>query len=69
VIVSEEGECFGDGQAPVAGAAVEGFIDGLAGRREHQHLFARPMRRGAQRGQGVCFARARGRGQRLHEER
>ena len=42
----DEGEGFGDGEAFVAGAFGHGFVDGLAGGREHQDVF---VCRGARR--------------------
>ena len=62
-------EGLGEGEAAVAGAAVHGLIDGLAGGGEHQHLFAGVVRGGAQGFQTVGFSGAGGGLQGLHQKR
>ena len=49
LIVLDQLQCFGHGQAAVAGPAAHCLIDRLAGGREHQHVFVGAVRRGAQR--------------------
>jgi hypothetical protein len=59
---------LGGGQAAVPGAFVQRRVNGLARRREHQHLLACAMRGGAQRFKRVRLARTGGGLQRLHQE-
>jgi len=69
LIVGHEVERLGDGQAAIAGTLTHRLVDGLTGRRQHQHLLARAVRGGAQRLERMRLTRTRRRLQRLDEER
>ena len=49
IVVLDEFERLGHGQAAVAGFLLHRLVDGFAGGREHEHFFVRPVRGGAQR--------------------
>jgi hypothetical protein len=57
-----------DGEGLVTSTVGHRFVDGLAGRCEHEHFLACPVCGGAQRFEGVRFSRTRGSLQRLHQK-